>query len=103
LLLLGGSIIKSSGGNNSVESKEPAEKNCHSCKNFYITWEKEFPYGCRVMDFKSARLPSLEVEEADGQACLAHELKSGLERSTKKKRSRSRFYKAQSTKVNIEV
>jgi hypothetical protein len=85
LLLLGGSTIKSFGGNKSVESKVSAEKSCHSCKNFYITWEKEFPYGCRAMDFKSARLPSLEVEEADGQECLAHELKSGLVSGVKKK------------------
>jgi hypothetical protein len=86
-----------------VESNEFSEKNCHSCKNFYITWEKDFPYGCRAMEFKSARLPSLDVEEADGQACLAHASKLGSEKRTKKKRSSSNLRNAQSVKVNIEV
>jgi hypothetical protein len=86
-----------------VESKGSFERNCHSCKNFYITWEKDFPYGCRAMDFKSSRLPSLEVEEADRQECLAHELKPSSERTTKKKRSSSSVRKVKTSKVNLEV
>lgn len=86
-----------------MESNGSSEKNCLSCKNFYITWEKNFPYGCRAMDFKSARLPSLEVEEADGQQCLAHALKSGADSGRKIKRSTTDPQRAQSMKVNIEV
>ena len=54
---------------------KPAE-NCYGCAHFFITWDKQFPYGCRKMDFRSKRLPSDDVLEADGQRCLARELKS---------------------------
>ncbi|MDA9297205.1 hypothetical protein N9Q44_03705 [Gammaproteobacteria bacterium] len=50
-----------------------ATTNCYGCVHFYITWDKQWPYGCRKMDFRSKRLPSEAVLEADGQPCLARE------------------------------
>jgi hypothetical protein len=52
---------------------EAQRVNCYGCKHFFITWDKEFPYGCRKMEFRSKRLPSEDVIEADGQRCLARE------------------------------
>jgi hypothetical protein len=41
------------------------------CEHYYITHDASFPYGCRGMNFKSKRLPLLEVIEASGAYCLA--------------------------------
>ncbi|MBF0497059.1 MAG: uracil-DNA glycosylase [Deltaproteobacteria bacterium] len=50
------------------EKKRP---NCFACVNFYVTWEKQFPYGCRAMNFKSKKIPSLVVFESTGAECYA--------------------------------
>ncbi|MRR17292.1 MAG: uracil-DNA glycosylase [Deltaproteobacteria bacterium] len=43
--------------------------NCFFCENFLITREVGFPYGCRVMGFTSARMPSVDVYNASGKDC----------------------------------
>ncbi len=45
------------------------EVNCRKCKHFYITWNKKFPYGCRIIGFKSRKLPSMEVKMTSGIDC----------------------------------
>jgi hypothetical protein len=35
--------------------------NCFFCKHFYITHNQRYPYGCRIIGFKSARMPSVDV------------------------------------------
>ncbi|MDP4941173.1 MAG: hypothetical protein QNL95_05345 [OM182 bacterium] len=67
-----------SGENNLAGVPDEQRVNCYGCKHFFITWDKEFPYGCRKMEFRSKRLPSDDVIEADGQRCLAREENSGL-------------------------
>ncbi|MCL2075747.1 MAG: uracil-DNA glycosylase [Betaproteobacteria bacterium] len=49
---------------------------CQNCLYFFITHEVAFPYGCRAMNFKSRSLPSQEVEEASGYACLCFQPRS---------------------------
>lgn len=44
--------------------------NCHKCEYFYITWDKNFPYGCKAFSFKSRLIPSIEVKKASGKECL---------------------------------
>ncbi len=46
-----------------------AAPDCKVCRHFHITWDAHFRYGCRAMDFKSQRLPMLDVLEASGQPC----------------------------------
>ena len=82
-LLLVGNITMNS-DENSIRVPETARVNCYGCKHFFITWDKEFPYGCRRMEFRSKRLPSEDVIEADGQRCLARE-EASLEQSPGKK------------------
>jgi hypothetical protein len=43
--------------------------NCFHCIHFYITWDKKFPKGCKAMNFKSKKMPSLLVHEASGMEC----------------------------------
>ena len=44
-------------------------RDCNSCTHYYITHDASFRYGCRALDFKSKRLPILEVVEASGLEC----------------------------------
>ncbi|MGE5581081.1 MAG: uracil-DNA glycosylase [Bacillota bacterium] len=54
-----------------------AEKvNCFKCKHFHITWDKNFPNGCRAFGFKAKQLPSTVVQKADGHTCLAFQAKN---------------------------
>jgi hypothetical protein len=48
---------------------------CFSCKHFYITWDKNFPYGCKVLGFKSKSMPAGEVYKASALECLRYEKK----------------------------
>jgi hypothetical protein len=42
---------------------------CGSCVHYYVTWDKDFPHGCRAMGFKCRSSPSLRVREASGMEC----------------------------------
>ncbi len=48
---------------------------CHGCKHYYITWDKNFPNGCRIMNFKSKVLPCINVYKNSGMNCLKFEQK----------------------------
>ena len=50
--------------------------NCRNCEHFFITWNKNFPYGCRSMEFVSKSLPCTEVYKLEGKICLAFAEKS---------------------------
>ena len=52
-----------------MDSKKPF---CMRCVHLYTTWDKNFPYGCKAMGFKSSRLPYEVVRESSGQDCLAY-------------------------------
>ncbi|MGC9328402.1 MAG: uracil-DNA glycosylase [Candidatus Hinthialibacter sp.] len=57
--------------------KSPSPKvNCRNCVHFYITWDKHFPYGCRIMGFKTRRLPCLTVYENSGMECQSFQPKT---------------------------
>jgi hypothetical protein len=49
--------------------KQETEINCFSCQNFYITYDPQFPYGCRMVGFKSRWIPSKEMYASSGMAC----------------------------------
>jgi len=51
---------------------------CHKCRHYYVTWEKEHPHGCRAIGFKSVRLPSMEVKASSGKECLYFTLKANF-------------------------
>lgn len=42
---------------------------CIQCVHHYITHDEIFRYGCRSLDFKSAREPARDVLEASGEPC----------------------------------
>ena len=72
----------------------PARKlTCFQCGYFYITWEKNFPYGCKAMGFKSKKIPMKAVYENSGTECLSFSPKQRnakpLRRQRKKKTGRT--------------
>ncbi len=53
---------------------------CNKCTHFFITWDKNLPYGCRAMKFKSKKNPSIAVLESSGIACMLFKRKSNRQR-----------------------
>ena len=70
-----GKLIKSIGRNSSVLNKQ--KENCWNCSHFAITHEKNFPYKCNAMNFKSRQLPSDIVVKVEGDRCLSFLKKPG--------------------------
>ena len=58
----------------SSESKTK-DVNCFIFKHFYITWEKNFPRGCKALGFKSVEMPFNVVSQSSGLRCLYFEQK----------------------------
>ncbi|QDX82773.1 hypothetical protein B9N43_00415 [Denitratisoma sp. DHT3] len=56
------------------ESRRNSPPTCAGCIHFYITYDPAFPYGCRIMGFKSRRHPHYEVKEATGTTCMARKM-----------------------------
>ncbi len=50
-----------------------ASPDCLKCAHFFVTWEPEFPRGCRVFGVKTRNMPSWEVRSATGTNCPAFE------------------------------
>jgi hypothetical protein len=51
--------------------KSPDDKdvNCRRCRHYFITYDSRFPYGCRVIGFKSRDIPAMVVYRDSGAAC----------------------------------
>jgi hypothetical protein len=47
--------------------------NCLKCRHFYVTWDYNFPRGCRMFGIKSREMPSLAVLRNTGHNCPAFE------------------------------
>jgi len=56
---------------------------CYKCRHYYVTWNPEFPHGCRVMRFKGRLMPSISVRRISGMPCLMYEKKNNQNFSTK--------------------
>jgi len=48
---------------------------CLSCKHYFISWKQQQRHGCRAFNFKSARLPYLDVRKISEVDCLKYEAK----------------------------
>jgi hypothetical protein len=46
--------------------------NCRTCKYFYVTWDRNFPNGCKAYGFKSQEFPSVFVYKSSGSACKGY-------------------------------
>jgi len=50
--------------------------NCFQCIHFATTWEPKHPRSCKFFGFKTAQLPSVDVEKSSGATCEAFEKKA---------------------------
>lgn len=48
---------------------------CLKCRHFYVTWDPQFPKGCRAFGFKTSQYPSQTVFASSGQPCMNFEPK----------------------------
>lgn len=48
---------------------------CMKCAHFYVTWDPQFPKGCKAFGFKSPQMPSLTVLSSSGKPCMNFEAK----------------------------
>ncbi len=44
--------------------------NCRRCVNYYVTWDRDHPHGCRAMGFKGKLMPSMAVFNSSGKPCM---------------------------------
>ncbi len=49
--------------------------NCYKCKYYYVTWDENFPHGCKGMNFKTREYPSSTVLRTSGKPCLLFKAK----------------------------
>lgn len=54
-------------------TQNPPRISCQKCKSFYVTWDRAFPYGCKLMGFKGKVMPYLMVFQASGKPCMGYE------------------------------
>ena len=73
--------------------------NCNHCRHFYITWNVKMPYGCRAMNFKSRRIPAVEVFDADGSPCVSFIKRRKMENLNEKDASKKSLGKYLSIKA----
>jgi hypothetical protein len=45
------------------------------CVHFYVTWDPQFPKGCKAFGFKSPQMPSVTVLSSSGKPCMNFEAK----------------------------
>ncbi|MFD0670136.1 uracil-DNA glycosylase [Cohnella sp. GCM10027633] len=57
-------------------SDQPQSRiDCMKCVHYYVTWDPNFPKGCRAFGFKSHAMPSVAVRSSSGRACMSFEPK----------------------------
>jgi len=60
------------------QERQETEINCFSCSHFYITYDVDFPYGCRAAGFRSRLMPSKEMYFNSGMECQLFAVKEKL-------------------------
>ena len=63
---LGKRLPPASKDNNSNKSNT---LDCRKCVHFFVTWEKNCPYGCKAYGFKGPQMPSIVVKSSSGVSC----------------------------------
>lgn len=51
------------------ENNQAKENDCRMCVHFFVTWQKNSPYGCKAYGFKGPQMPSVVVKASSGEPC----------------------------------
>ena len=86
-----------------IQGKNLKGIGCNSCKYFYISWNKKYPYGCRAMGFMSSNLPSVAVLEIEGRDCLSFVEKDTKLRDCKRLQNDLMKGKSGNKRVNVVI
>jgi len=62
-------MVNSSMPVDGINREEVLSASCGDCKHYYVTWDKDFPYGCKAMGFKSRTYQAQVIREASGMDC----------------------------------
>ncbi len=90
-------------GSDSGPSVSDKHVDCNSCAHFFVTWNKNFPFGCRAMGFMSSNSPSKDVFEVEGRDCLAYKNKSSQSGELDCLKNKNNGGKGQKYEVNVVV
>lgn len=52
--------------------------NCIRCKHYFVTWDAQRPYGCKLFGFKTWQIPSVAVHQTSGKPCQGFETKQQI-------------------------
>lgn len=55
--------------NKTKEDNNSKNIDCRKCVHFFVTWEKNCPYGCKAYGFKGPQMPSIVVKSLSGESC----------------------------------
>jgi hypothetical protein len=55
--------------NKAEENNKSNNLDCRKCVHFFVTWEKNCPYGCKAYGFKGPQIPSIVVKSSSGESC----------------------------------
>lgn len=58
-----------------MEANKP---NCKKCKYYFVTWDKRFPFGCKLFSVKSKQVPFIVVYQSLGKVCESYIEKNNL-------------------------
>lgn len=47
--------------------------NCAKCRHFFVTWDQDFPRGCKAYGFRAMEYPSFVVQRESGIECQLFE------------------------------
>jgi hypothetical protein len=64
-----------------LQARQSSGAVCNRCVHFFVTYDVNFPYGCRAMNFKSRQLPNREVLAVTGEACVSFIAKPPIRRA----------------------
>lgn len=54
--------------------------NCMNCRFYFVTWDPNFPRGCKAYEFKTRSMPSAAVLSSSGQPCMKFQPKSNRQK-----------------------
>jgi hypothetical protein len=48
---------------------------CRQCRFYFVTWNPQYPHGCKAIGFKSRNIPCIDVYTNSGIACQSFQAK----------------------------
>ena len=66
-----------------MHNGEKNQVRCHGCAHYFVTYDRNRPFGCKRFGFKTKSLPSQVVIESTGMQCAYRENRSATDQGRK--------------------